>query len=283
MWVVIRRPVLRYHGGKFRLARWIISHFPPHRIYVEPFGGAGSVLLKKQRAYSEIYNDLDGEIVNVFRVLRDADQARELVCVLRLTPFARDEFELSYLTDADPVEQARRTICRSFLGFANSLTGIWKTGFGNRATLTGSTAAGSWLNYPDALQAVIERLRGVVIENRPALRVIADFDSVETLFYIDPPYPYETRGDRWAGRAYRHEMSDTDHVALGQALQKIEGMAVVSSYPSALYREVFTGWRRVERTALADGARARVEVLWISPGVDRAIERGRLPLFEQTR
>ena len=161
---MIRRPVLRYHGGKFKLARWIISHFPPHHVYVEPFGGAGSVLLKKQRAYAEVYNDLDGEIVNVFRVLRDVDQARELVRMLRLTPFARDEFELSYLVNGNPIEQARRTICRSMMGFASMVTGQWRTGFRNNSTRSGSTPAGDWTNYPDALQAAIERLRGVTIE-----------------------------------------------------------------------------------------------------------------------
>jgi len=109
------RPVLRYHGGKWRLASWIISHFPPHRVYVEPFGGAASVLLRKPRSYAEVYNDMDGEIVNVFRVLRDPARARELERVLRLTPFAREEFELSYIRDEDPIEQARRTIVRAFI------------------------------------------------------------------------------------------------------------------------------------------------------------------------
>src|SRR3990167_11343170 len=103
------RPVMRYHGGKWRLAPWVIEHFPEHRVYTEAFGGGASVLMRKPRSYAEVYNDLDGEIVNVFRVLRDPSQARELERLLRLTPFARSEFETSYITDGDPLEQARRT------------------------------------------------------------------------------------------------------------------------------------------------------------------------------
>src|SRR3954471_8601570 len=99
------RPVLRYHVGKWILAPWIISHFPSHRVYTEAFGGAASVLMRKPRSYGEVYNDLDGEIVNLFHVLR-GPRAGELIASLRLTPFARIEFEESYETAADPVEQA---------------------------------------------------------------------------------------------------------------------------------------------------------------------------------
>ena len=115
--VAVSRPILRYHGGKWNLAPWIIRHFPSHRIYGEWYGGAGSVLLQKSRCYSEIYNDLDGEIVNVFRVFRNPAQGRELQRLLQRTPFSREEFEDTYhLSCPDPVEGARRTIIRSFMG-----------------------------------------------------------------------------------------------------------------------------------------------------------------------
>ena len=222
------RPLLRYHGGKWRLAPWVISHFPPHRIYCEPYGGAASVLLRKSRSYAEIYNDLDGEIVNLFRVLRDPAQARELVRLLTLTPFARAEFELSYITTGDPIEQARRTVARSFMGFASTVTGKGSTGFRSNANRSGTTPAHAWRNYPAALTHTISRLRGVVIENRPAHAIIHSHDDPETLFYIDPPYPNETRNPRWAGNAYRHEMADDDHRALASLLHSIEGMAIIS-------------------------------------------------------
>lgn len=120
------RPILRWHGGKFILAPWIISHLPKHRIYVEPLGGAGSVLLRKPRSYAEVYNDRDGEVVNLFRVARE--RGDDLRRALELTPFSREEFVLSYASTDDPIEQARRTVTRSFMGFGsnshNHLTGF---------------------------------------------------------------------------------------------------------------------------------------------------------------
>ncbi|KKN24816.1 hypothetical protein LCGC14_0891080 [marine sediment metagenome] len=268
----LKRPALRYHGGKWKLAPWIISHFPEHRIYTEVYGGAASVLLRKKRSYAEVYNDLDGEIVNLFRVLRDPMQARELVRLLRLTPYARSEFETSYLSDGDPVEQARRTVSRSFMGFASTLTGKWVTGFRSNSTRSGTTPAHDWMNYPAALEKIIERLRGVTIENRPASQVMITRDSQETLHYVDPPYPSSTRNLRWGGNAYRYEMTDNDHRDLAEVLHDLRGMVVISGYPCHLYDvELFPDWQRVQRNAHADGALDRVEVLWLSPNTTMAL------------
>jgi len=254
------RPVLRYHGGKWRLAPWIIQHFPPHRVYVEPFGGAASVLMRKPRSYAEVYNDLDGEIVNLFRVLR-SDRADELVRLLRLTPFARAEFVLSYERDDDPVEQARRTVVRSFMGFGSNAHNQ-ATGFRSNSNRSHTTPAHDWRNYPDAMETMVERLRGVVIEHRDAREVIAQHDSPETLHYVDPPYPFGTRN---RGPDYAHEMSDDDHRALADVLRRAQGMVVLSGYACDLYDvELYPDWHRVEKAALADGARKRTEVLWLN-------------------
>lgn len=254
------RPVLRYHGGKWRLAPWIIQHFPPHRVYVEPFGGAASVLMRKPRSYAEVYNDLDGEIVNLFRVLR-SDRADELVRLLRLTPFARAEFVLSYEPDDDPVEQARRTVVRSFMGFGSNAHNQ-ATGFRSNTNRSHTTPAHDWRNYPDAMETMVERLRGVVIENRDAREVIAQHDSPETLHYVDPPYPFGTRN---RGPDYAYEMSDDDHRALADVLRSVHGMVVLSGYACDLYDvELYPDWHRVEKAALADGARKRTEVLWLN-------------------
>src|SRR5262245_6362382 len=123
------RPVMRYHGGKFRLAPKIIAQFPPHRIYVEPYCGAASVLMRKERSFAEVINDLDGEVVNVFRVLRDRDQAARLRDLVTLTPWARAEFELCYEPSDDPVEQARRTIARGFMAHGSTAARPSTTGF----------------------------------------------------------------------------------------------------------------------------------------------------------
>jgi DNA adenine methylase len=265
------RPVLRYHGGKWLLAPWVISHFPRHRVYVEPFGGAASVLLRKQRAYAEVYNDLDGEIVSLFRVLRDPLLAQRLEQLLRLTPFARTEFDESYEPCADPVENARRTVVRSFMGFGSAGMLAAGTGFRSCSNRSGTTPAHDWKNYPDCLAAMTVRLQGIVVENRPACEVLQQYDSSRTLHYVDPPYPKSTRGKRHA-TCYRHEMIDADHSDLLTVLRGLAGMVVLSGYPCDLYDNALLDWHRIERKALADGAHERTEVLWLSPN---AVARSR--------
>lgn len=260
------RPVLRYHGGKWLLAPWIIGFFPDHRVYVEPFGGAGSVLLQKPRSYAEVYNDLDGEVCGLFRVLRDPQMGADLTRLVRLTPFAREEFELAYDPAGDPVEQARRTLFRAAAGFGSIAASGRRTGFRNNVTRSGSTPATDWAKWPDMLELYTARLAGVVIENRPAHEVIAQFDGPETLFYLDPPYPFSTRTPtaKW-DRIYRHEMTDDEHRDLGALLRSLAGTVVLSGYASPLYdSELFPDWHRVERDAHADGASDRTEVLWMN-------------------
>lgn len=262
----VKRPLLRYHGGKWMLAPWIISHFPEHRTYVEPFGGAASVLMRKPRTYSEVYNDRWGVVVNVFKVLRDPESAEELERLIRLTPFARDEFEVAYDEAESPVERARRTILRSFAGFGSASTnGEYATGFRANSSRSGTTPAHDWAHIPDHIQKWTARLRAVVIENRDGCDVIRQHDRPECLHYVDPPYPHETRNMARGNAAYACEMTEADHRALAECLHSLKGMVAISGYPCDLYdRELFTDWNRVERKALADGARQRTEVLWMN-------------------
>jgi len=267
--------MLRWHGGKWRLAPWIIQHFPPHRVYTEAFGGAASVLLRKPRCYAEVYNDLDGDVVNLMRVLR-SPEATDLVRAVELTPFARDEFESAYAETDDPIEMARRLIVRSFMGFgSDGFNRDVRTGFRANSNRSGTTPAHDWINYPASLRAVVERVRGVVIEHRPASEVLSAHDAPDTLHYLDPPYLPETRspkrrktGERY--HAYRHEMTEQDHVALLGVAVNLRGSVVISGYPSRMYDDALAGWRRVDCRALADGAAKRIEVLWIN---SHAIER----------
>lgn len=242
-----KRPIIRYLGGKWRLANWIISHFSPHRIYVEPFGGGASVLLRKERAYAEVYNDIYKELYNLFKAMRD--QGIELKEKLRLTPFARDEFIEAYRPCDDPIEQARRTIIRSY------------TGFRSDCKRSGTTAAHDWSNYPDKLELLIERLRGVVIENRDALKLIAQHDSPETLFYIDPPYVPSCRN---YGSFYRYEFNEMSHRKLASLLNNCQAKVIISGYQSPLYEELYYGWYQAERKTYADGNKKRIEKLWIN-------------------
>jgi DNA adenine methylase len=258
------------------IAPWIISYIPAHRIYVELFGGGGSVLLRKPRSYAELYNDLDGEIVNLFRVARDrGDELREK---LFFTPYAREEFILAYEPSDDPLEQARRTVARAFMGFASSSATEGKsrkgnnplTGFRSNTNRAGTTASRDWSRYPDSLTGIIERLRGVVLENRNALDIIKIHDTEQTVFYADPPYLPSTRD---YGSDYRYEMTEEDHIRLAERLNQAKGAVLVSGYHSELYEELYKGWERREKNTYADGANPRTEVLWMK-GVEPELFSG---------
>lgn len=233
-------------------------------------GGGAGVLLRKPRAVAEVYNDLDGEVVNVFRMLRDPASAARLRQVCELTPFAREEFNLSYEISADPVEQARRTLGRTFMAFGTtSRRASSRTGFRSACMQRNTTSAEDWRTWPANIDVFCERLRGIVIENRPALDVIRQHDKPDTLFFCDPPYPRSTRSSLCGhGRkdgAYAHEMTDDDHRALALELRAIAGMAVVCGYACDLYDvELYPDWHRVSLAAVACGGRPRTEVLWMN-------------------
>jgi DNA adenine methylase len=269
---------MRYHGGKFRLASWVVSHFPDHRVYVEPFGGAASVLMRKPRVHAEIYNDLDDEIVNVFRVLRNRTHGARLQELLELTPYSRTEFAESYDPIEDPIERARRTIVRSFMGFSSaSVTKGHRTGFRPNSPRSRVTSAGDWANYSTHVEQFVKRLRGVAIENCNAFDLVRRYDSAETLFYVDPPYPAATRmaGSRHKD-CYRFDMTPADHRALARLLIDVDGMVILSTYPNAMYDALYEGWTTVEKASQASGSRSsvpRIEQLLLSPATTRARTR----------
>ena len=279
------RPILRWHGGKWRLAPWIIQFFPEHRTYVEPFGGAASVLLRKERSYSEVYNDLDDGVVNLFRLIRDEALATRLVDLLQKTPFARREFEQAYEMSDDPIEEARRLIVRSFMGFgSDGHNRAVRTGFRANSSRSRTTPAHDWANYPEKLRMIVTRLKGVVIEGRDAADVMAQHDRETTLHYVDPPYLPETRSQKSRRgkiqyHAYAHEMTADDHRRLLEFLIRLDGMVVLSGSDSALYHDMLGEWVVFRRQALADGARPRTECLWINPRCISALNDG--PLFQE--
>jgi len=272
------KPLLRYFGGKWQLAPWIIQYFPAHTIYCEPYGGAASVLMQKARSFSEIFNDLDGEVVNLFRVLRDRSTAKDLRRRLKYTPFAREEFEAAYEPIEESIERARRLIVRAWMG--HSSTGAHRaTGFRTNVVNTRrSTPAGDWRKWLAHMDRFTDRLQGVCIEHRPAIDVMVGHDAPTTLFYVDTPYPLSTRPG--SGEVYRHEMTDSDHRALATYLRTVRGMVVMSGYACDLYDvELYPDWRRVERPHMADGGKARVEVLWLNAAAGNALDPSTMPLF----
>lgn len=259
---MITAPALRYYGGKWALAPWIISHFRRHNVYVEPFAGGANVLLQKHPAPVEVYNDLHGDIVTFFRVLRD--HGAELAEAIRLTPYARSEYdacvEALATQDLHPVERARCVYVVAWQGFGCG-AGIGKrTGWRRSKDRSPLTTSSEW----HRLLAVADRLRHVQIEQRPALEVLGVFDSPETLFYVDPPYVTSTRCVRWSGDDYVHSMDDAAHAELLDALDVLEGMVILSGYRSDLYDDRLSDWQRVDAPSVRLNGTAAVESLWIS-------------------
>ena len=286
------RPLIRWFGGKFQLRKWVINHFPPHSLYVEPFGGGASILLHKPRCTAEIYNDLDVEIVHLFRILRDEALAPRLIRAVELTPYARQEFSDAYEPTTHPIERARRMVIRAFIGYVtDGALGTYKTGFRGKARRGEAVPAQEWANYPIQLRTICARIQsGVTIENIDALELMEREDGEGVLFYVDPPYPPDTRsrGNRRRGagyHVYNHEMDGPDHEKLLAFLLERKAMVVLSSYPNELYESLLgaAGWRQLRHAAFADGGRPRTEVLWLNPAAAAALDRHRKehgPLFE---
>ncbi|VWC91584.1 D12 class N6 adenine-specific DNA methyltransferase [Burkholderia lata] len=291
----VTAPLLSFMGSKFRVASWVLSHLPEHDIYVEPFGGSAAVLLQKPRSRVEIYNDLDGEIVNLFRVVRDDASRARLIDALELTPYARTEFDAAWSATDEPIERARRLCVRAQMGFGSmGATRPLNDPIGFAGDVW-SDGPGQWKRYPGRLGPISARLRGTMIENMPAVELIARYDAPGVLFYVDPPYLPEVRNSvsRGIGRDYRCEMSTFEHADLLAMLANLSGMAVVSGYASDMYERALTGWGRFTRKTRANsqaGTVAREEVIWISPsacaaaGIEpREVERfdviDDLPLF----
>lgn len=269
-------PALRYHGAKWRLAPWTLGFFPEHVCYTEAFGGAAGVLLRKPRCYAEVYNDLDGDIVNFFRVLRDPATRGALIDACALTPYAREEFDLAWEPTDDAVERARRTAVRAAMSFGSAGSTKGRSGFRIDTRRKHGIASHVWAAYPAGIGLVGERFQGVVIENRPAATVLIQHDAPDTLHFVDPPYLPSTRDRHAMDRYYRHEMTQLDHGELIGVLRELEGMVVLCGYPSELYDEELVGWSRHTTRSRASGNRGTVlrnEVVWLNPACSRALER----------
>jgi DNA adenine methylase len=253
-------------------------------VYVELFGGAASVLMQKPRVRAEVYNDLDGELVNLFRVLRDPESAARLRALLELTPYSRVEFVGSYEAASDPVEMARRSIVRAFMGFGGSSFlsrshSASATGFRRFNSDNRTIPSRDWANYPEHIPTLTERLRGVLIEAIDYGRLVDTYDAPETLFYADPPYLAETRSDDQ--KRYRFDLPNaSDHVKLAEKLRTVVGMVALSGYPHPLYEDLYSQWERHERRAYADGTRERTEVLWLNPATAAARRRAHPELWD---
>lgn len=266
------RPALRWFGGKWRLAPWIIQHLPPHDAYVEPYGGAASVLLRKPPAKLETWNDLHGRLVNFFTMLRERPD--ELVGALELTPYARAEYEQAREPSPDPLEDARRLFISCWQGRIGGSHG--GRGHGWRYSVDidlrkGCSPAADLIPAVDGLHAVAERLRPVQIEHAPALTIIERYDRPKVLHYVDPPY-WDPNADLHS--RYAHSLTEADHRELAEALHAARGMVVLSGRPSALYDDLYGDWVQAQRESLTDSGRLGTEALWFNPAAAAALQRG---------
>lgn len=258
----VSNAVIKYHGAKWGVAPWVISHFPEHRSYLEPFFGSGAVLFTKSRSAIETVNDIDGDVVNLFDWIRK-DPAR-LAHAIRFTPYARDEYDRAWAAQYTETDNFRRAVnfyIRMMMGHGFRTTGEkvgWKNDVQGREA---AYAAKCWAKTPEVIIQAAERLRGVQIENRPAVELIRRFNYQNVLIYADPPYMLGTRQNR---KQYRHEMTDDDHMELLEAIKAHRGPAIISGYDSDLYNRELKGWYKDGRTSFTQTASKRREILWMN-------------------
>jgi DNA adenine methylase len=266
----MRAPVAWY-GGKAYYAKWILEMFPEHRVFVEPYGGAGNILLRKQHSEVEVFNDLDARIVNFFSVLRKPSTFKTLQRLVSLTPYSRAAFK-ELATTPEPSGAVERAWwffvrCRQAiggLGMSELSPASWSTSIRTRRNM--AEPVSKYLSSIDGLPDVAERFRTVLLECSPASELIKKYDGEDVFFYCDPPYVPETRHGKKA-KTYGKEMTYEDHEELLDVLLKCQGKVMLSGYPSVLYDTALSSWRREEyitKAHMANSGQKRIEVLWMN-------------------
>lgn len=258
--------VLKYPGAKNRIAEWICNFIPDHKVYVEPYFGSGAIFFNKIPAKIETLNDLDGNVVNYFRVLREKPE--ELARMLTLTPFSREEYYNSCIfneNDSD-VEKARKFAVRCWQGFGSS--NLYRNGFRSSQRSTSPHTTKEWRNLPERLIEASERLKNAQIEQLPALEILKRYDTEDVFVYVDPPYLHGTRKNY----LYKHEMEDEEHIQLLEMLNKHPGKIMISGYDNELYNDLLKGWSKEEKKTQAEAGIPRTEVIWMNYRKDEQLK-----------
>jgi DNA adenine methylase len=271
------KSILRYPGSKWRMADWIIDHMPDHHTYLEPYFGSGALLFKKQPSPIETVNDLDSDIYNLFKIVRE--NPNDLARVVSITPFSRQEYDLTFEFDEpeNEIEKARRFLIQCWQGHGFRTNGYkvgWKNDVQGRER---AYALSNWYRLPQWVLEATDRLKKVQIENRPALEVIKRHQYKSVCIYADPPYLLNTR----TGKQYKHEMTEQDHVDLLETLLQHPGPVLLSGYQSELYNCFLQDWHKKTISSLAEYGLAREEVLWINPIA--AEQLGQMSIFDYVR
>ncbi|WP_040209846.1 DNA adenine methylase [Clostridium polynesiense] len=250
---------LKWPGAKWSIADKIVDLIPEHKIYLEPFFGSGAVFFSKSPCNTEILNDLDDEVVNLFRCIRD--KSEELSRAVYFTPYSREEYKKSYDRSGTDIERARQFLIRANMARAGMQ--YYSSSWRHAGPVLGATCkqrvSGDWNKVPERILEAAARLKDAEIENANALDLIKKYNRQDCLIYVDPPYLLSTRRQRY----YNVEMTeDKEHVELIELLKKHSGPVLISGYDSDLYNELLTGWDRKEIQAQAEQGKRRLEVVW---------------------
>lgn len=257
----IMNSVLKYPGSKWNIARQLVDLIPPHHSYVEPYFGSGAVLFSKPPSAIETVNDLDGDVVNLFRCIQqDSERLARLVMTI---PFSREVYDRQFEADntyASRYQRAAGFLVRCWQGHGFRTNGYkvgWKNDVVGRER---AYALWNWYRLPEWIVEIAERLRKVQIENRPALEVMQRFDYPNVFMYIDPPYLLSTR----TAKQYRHEMMEADHEELLKAILRSRALIMISGYDSDMYNDYLQGWRKEYFDSCAEHGNPRKEVVWMN-------------------
>lgn len=255
------RQVFKYPGSKWSMAEWIISFFPEHHSYLEPFFGSGAVLFEKPLSNIETVNDLDNDVVNLFEWIRNDPE--RLASTIYKIPYSRFEYERAWAaqyTETDSFKRAVYFYIRMMMGHGFRTTGEkvgWKNDVQGREA---AYAVKHWNGVPDLIIDAAERLKYVQIENRPAVELISRFNYPNVLIYADPPYLLSTRH----GKQYHCEMSEDDHCQLLDVLKKHAGPVIISGYQSELYNAELKGWHCETKEVRNQLSAPRTECIWLN-------------------
>lgn len=250
--------ILKYPGAKNRLANWIVSFIPEHKVYLEPYFGSGAVFFNKPKSKIETINDLDGEIYNLFRVIRE--HSDELAKLVEMTPYSREEYEKAYCKNEDDtdIETARKFLVRCWLGMGSS--NVYKNGFRSSQQGSSPKTTKHWGEVPERILVSAERLKDAQIERLEALELLKRYDTKDVFTYLDPPYLPGTR----KGYLYNHEMTEEDHIKLLEAVVIHPGRFLISGYDNDIYNTILNGWNKAQKQTQAEQGLKRVETIWFN-------------------
>lgn len=270
------KSVIKYPGSKWNIAPQLVELIPKHHSYVEPFFGSGAVLFNKPVSAIETVNDLDSDVVNLFRCIqKDSERLARLVMT---TPFSREEYERQFegctsTLYASNFQRAAGFLIKCWQGHGFRTNGYkvgWKNDVVGREK---AYALWNWYRLPDWIIDITERLRKVQIENRPALEVIERFNYSQVFMYLDPPYMLGTR----SGKQYMHEMTDAEHEELLLMITQSRAKIMISGYETDMYNDYLSGWEKRQFSSCAEHGKPRVETVWMNYKADLQMNFGDFP------